>query len=100
MRQASIKLLRRDYYRGDTVYVSARLHESFRDEEIGLETVLRHLLSEAKIIDGDEIEIVLTATEKRPHGDCRIVISQEKPYYRQETEKEIRNRLAAYDRQK
>lgn len=74
-RQACVRTMRRDYWdEGARFKVGTCFtHEPETDQPRHF--LLGNMLEEAGIRDGDEYEIMVTATDRRPHGDRRWVRS-------------------------
>lgn len=94
-RQSCVRAMRRDYWcpmpDGPMEKVAvARVHDCESDEPRPF--LFPGLLEEAGIADGDEFEILITATGERPHGDRRY-IRDGRENYRPETDDECLRRI-------
>lgn len=91
-RQACAVTMRRDYYlagTADKVEV-CRTHDPDSDELRPF--LFQNLLEEAGVFDGDEFELLVTATGRRPHGDRRY-LRDARGNYRAETDDECLERI-------
>lgn len=70
-RQATRRIMRRDYWDETRTFKVAvnKIHDP--DSDLPFHFVFDSLMEEAKIQDGDEYEMMVTATDRRPHGDRR-----------------------------
>lgn len=100
-RQAYSRAMRRDYwgmFNGggpDSMerVAAGRVHDAEFDSEVPY--FLPTLLEEAGILDGDEFEILVTATERRPHGD-RLFVRDLTGRLRPESDEECEERIEGH----
>lgn len=82
--------MRRDYWADGAKVAAAKVHDCGADEERRF--LFPNLLEEVGIRDGDEFELVVTATGRRPHGDRRF-IRDSAGQFRAETDDECLRRI-------
>jgi hypothetical protein len=101
-RQAVVRTMRRDYWdEGCKNRVAVcRTHDPETDQPQHF--LLNNMLEEAGIMDGDEYEIIVTATDRKPHGHRRWVRDNENGQFlgavgnmRAETDDECLKRIEA-----
>lgn len=93
-RQASAVVMRRDYWtmarKPQELIRAGVVHRCDTDSpELW---ILQNLLQTAMIKDGDEFELMVTATDRRPHGD-RLYVRDRRGNYRPETDDECLERI-------
>lgn len=97
--EAHRTVMRRDYWAdigpaGMMRVGVCKLHDPETDQQVHF--VLDQMMEEAGIQDGDEFEILLVKTGKRPHGDRRCV-RRGPPrgchYFTSETDEEVERRI-------
>lgn len=108
-RQAERRVLRRDYRQanGQMIHpngLSIHIHDPDTDSPvftfpIEASELLAKLCNEAGLTDGDEFEICVTATGKRPQGDRWYIMNEAAPgmVFRPETDDECLKRIQADD---
>jgi hypothetical protein len=92
------RVMRRDIYHDGHRVAVARIHDAEKDEPI--QFFLPMAMELMGIVDGDEFEITLVKTGKRPHGDRRFVRvgpPRGLNYERPETDDECLERIRAAD---
>ena len=59
------------------------LHDPKTDELVSDQSVLEAAINEAGAVDGDEVEIVIRKTGKRPFGNRKVVLAEPHIYKRE-----------------
>ena len=59
------------------------LHDPKTDELVSDQSVLETAINEAGAVDGDEVEIVIRKTGKRPFGNRKVVLAEPHIYKRE-----------------
>ena len=72
-----------------------RVHSVDADEELELASVFGELLMNSGLKDGDEFEVCVTPTGRRPHGDRRFLFPSNRP----ETDDEVLRRIEDGDKE-
>jgi hypothetical protein len=72
-RQTVVRTMRRDYWDEEcrNRIAVCKTHDPETDQP--QHHLLNNMLEEAGIMDGDEYEIIVTATDRKPHGDRRWI---------------------------
>lgn len=67
-----MKVVVTDYWSGTHRPYQGSLHDPTTDEDLDVFDVLKHLIKEAGVVCGDEVEVVFKKTGRRPFGNRKV----------------------------
>lgn len=86
----TIRLMLRDHRtQTGAAPVRFKIHDVYTDRQLDAASVLKQLLMDSGLADGDEFEVCVTGTGKRPHGDRWFLFGKNRP----ETDEEVLKRI-------
>lgn len=89
---ASKKFVFRNYWAGNSDWPYRAVIHDLQDQHLAKQEALNPLFKSLGIQDGDEFEIIIKKTGRRPFGDRRFIL-QEPHIYGPETDEQIKERL-------
>lgn len=94
VRCAALRFMKRDYHaRHGAAPIRNKVHDCATDQKRDPGQILVHLMMALDLRDGDEFEVCVTPTGRRPQGDRWFLF----PYERPETDDEVLKRIQTLD---
>lgn len=86
----ALRFMKRDHHAaGGSSPVRNRVHSCDEDQEVNIGDAVREMMMSLGMRDGDEFEVCVTPTGRRPHGDRWFLFPQGRP----ETDDEVLARI-------